>query len=208
MSTPIPDIDLLFRQAILPKMWGRRTTASFGTLPLPSGRLVVADPLELEYSRSWLTVPPGEYNVVFAIEEMEYQGKFYPEVAAVRLNITDATVALWEEAVVDGEVYSHGIDSATACFVDANAAEALRALDDHSMLDIWNGFVNESIRDMVEVPGGTAFFFSTCDDGGLPVYQGLDASGALAAIAVVLPRASFEVGIDYDESFFKRAEEE
>ncbi|SHN47167.1 DUF4241 domain-containing protein [Cryptosporangium aurantiacum] len=104
-----------------------------GELRMPTGRLVAADPYPLEFGNKPFTetVPPGSYPVIIS---------YLPDsgtTAAARLVIRDEPVERWELALCagqdtialgDGEFYGFGVDTGTACFVDAAGADALPAL--------------------------------------------------------------------------------
>ncbi len=157
-----------------------------GTIRLPSGRLVVADP-------GWLftdpvpladTVPPGEYPVdVFRVETWG--------TVACRVRVTDAPVASWHLALLDGddelsfgdgEFNGNPVDTATIGLVDADGVSAYPEAD---VMDVMSRAAEapydtisdrETGTDLVVVPGWT--------DGAYPTWLGRTEDGAIACVVV------------------------
>jgi hypothetical protein len=107
-----------------------------GTLRMPSGRLVAADPGTLEFDGPppfTTTVMPGEYQVLLSllrrVDDPEHE-----RVAAAKLAIRDDPVASWELALLPGAdprflgkeaFFGFGVDSGMVCFFDAIATSAM-----------------------------------------------------------------------------------
>lgn len=117
-----------------------------GTLRLPTGRVVAADPGFVgEQSEPFtVTVPPGEYPVSIASAACEKEvgpagnqtTALEEYVTAVRVLIRDEPAATWEMALRPGQdprmlpagrFFGFGVDSGTGAFLDAAGRQALRA---------------------------------------------------------------------------------
>src|SRR5436190_9443324 len=101
------------------------TPVSVGTLQVPSGEIVVADPF---YFTSHFTHPfrrkvrPGSYPVVLAVAEL---GSWGNRVAFARLRLSSAPVQAWEPAETTEPSQLNtffGVDAGMACFADSQAA--------------------------------------------------------------------------------------
>jgi hypothetical protein len=101
-----------------------------GSIRLPSGRLIAADPgwLDADTPAFTTTVRPGTYPVDVFQATAEYA-----LTVACRVTITGAPVASWhlallegkhELALGDGEYFGNPVDTATLAFVDAAGAAA------------------------------------------------------------------------------------
>jgi hypothetical protein len=173
-----------------------------GTLRLPSGRVVAADPVFLnEDSKPFtVTVPPGDYPVSIgsASCEREY-GKagdrrtaVDEEVTAVRVLIRDEPAVTWEMALLPGQdprmlpaghFFGFGVDGGTGAFLDAVGRRALSAryaaegtsLDDSTVTSAGWTEDPDSGTNMVEYRAGLG-------DGVYPVWIGRDAGGQVVSL--------------------------
>ncbi|MEV0646641.1 DUF4241 domain-containing protein [Phytomonospora sp. NPDC050363] len=163
-----------------------------GELDMPSGRLVACDPGFCEFEQKAFTVQvaPGRYPVVFA-EVEDTDGPRYSPQGAVLLRITDEPVTSWEMALTegqdvrtltDGSFFGFGVDSGTACFVDAANLPVFAALaeeDDDLTSALFPG-------NRLTVPGSDANLIGwSCyfGDGAYPTWIGRDAGGAVVCFA-------------------------
>ncbi|MFE0626404.1 DUF4241 domain-containing protein [Streptomyces sp. NPDC058864] len=169
---------------------------------IPTGRLVVSDPLARDPRELAERIPPGEYALETAVVvgEGEYEGERFPvtEEPAVRLRIRDEPAVAWELALsegedprllLDGHAYGFGTDTAAGGFADAAAWETLSAKvrryyeeqGDVSCEPIGEGY----LRAVDEATGSDLVSFCTGGDGTWPVWLGRDAAGALVSVVVV-----------------------
>ena len=159
----------------------RLTTRSAGPLHLPSGRVVAADPSELDYGEEPFvaTVPPGTYPVTVSIATF-LDDPAHQRVAAARLDITAQPPVRWEMALragqdpLDlgrGEYYGFGVDAGLACFVDEDNRERLA--------DEWQRLAD--LRTVATLAGGDMVAWSSgWGDGVYPTWTGHTDSGAVA----------------------------
>jgi hypothetical protein len=159
-----------------------------GTIRLPSGKLLVADPgwLDTEPKPLTATAPPGEYAVdVFELEE---NGKSAWTVAC-RVTVKDAPVTSWDLALLDGEheldlgdgeFFGNPVDTATLALVDQAGVNAYQRADIdaatageavfHRLSDPKTG------TDLVIVPGWS--------DGAYPVWIGRTEDSAIGCFVL------------------------
>jgi hypothetical protein len=161
----------------------RLSTAPAGMLPLPSGRLVAADPAWLRYDNEpfTVTVAPGTYPVTVSIATFVDDPE-HRRIAAARLDVTDRRVVSRELALRDGqdpldlgagEFFGFGVDAGMACFVDAEAAARLPELD--SDLETFDTDSYAVVGD-----GAVVAWASGWGDGAYPTWIGRDSSGEIA----------------------------
>ncbi|SMD25904.1 DUF4241 domain-containing protein [Kibdelosporangium aridum] len=159
-----------------------------GTIRLPSGRLLVADPawLHTDPKPFATTVPPGTYQVdVFQVTENEKPLTN----AACRVTVKDVPVRSWHLALRDGdqelalgngESFGNPVDTATLALVDAASATAYpqaevdAAMDDNAPYST----ISAKDTDMIIVPGWS--------DGSFPVWLGYADNGALGCFVLDL----------------------
>jgi hypothetical protein len=149
-----------------------------GTIRLPSGRLVVADPAWLDTDATPLavTAPPGEYPVdVFRLPEIGN--------AVCRVTVTDAPVTSWhlamrdgdhELALGDGEYVGNPVDTATLCLVDETGVPAYPRDEIQAAMESGTDpyrTLSAKNTDLVIVPGWS--------DGANPVWLGRTEDGTL-----------------------------
>lgn len=98
-----------------------------GTLALPSGQVVVTDPVELDDCTALMQqVPAGRYPVTICVVPDKHYGDRY---ACLRVKITDAKPVRYDNGMVgtedlteeieDDEFYGFGVDSGLAAIADA-----------------------------------------------------------------------------------------
>ncbi|MGW2962643.1 DUF4241 domain-containing protein [Streptomyces sp. NPDC001220] len=177
------------------------------TLRVPSGRLVVADPLTGTPRELTERIPPGEYRLQTAVlvGEGDYYGEPFPvsEEPLIRLLISDEPAVTWElglaagedpRLLLDGHAYGFGTDAAQGSFADAAGWETLagtfrRYIDgdgDDGVEEVRDG----ALRVTDEKTGGDLVTFCTDGDGSRPVWLGRGASGDVVAVVVVTGRLS------------------
>ena len=165
-----------------------------GTLVLPSGRVTASDVYLFDQPALGRSLPPGRYPVLLLRAE-------YAEgdaVAAAMLRVGPGDPVSWEPATgagvdpstVDPSTFgSYGVDSGTAAFFAAEAADRLDASDEAT----WEAYGEHVTRSLfpsegehrlsAEVfvdptTGANAIAFSSgFGDGGYPAWFGLDEDG-------------------------------
>ncbi|MFD1150917.1 DUF4241 domain-containing protein [Saccharothrix hoggarensis] len=159
-----------------------------GTIRLPSGWLVVADPgwLDADTAPLATTAPPGRYPVdVFRATEENRAAM----TVACRVTVTDAPVTSWhlalregdhELALGDGEFFGNPVDTATLALVDRIGATAYQQAEIEAATADDAPYHTLSARDtdLVIVPGWS--------DGANPAWLGRTADGALACYVLDL----------------------
>ncbi|SCL45115.1 Protein of unknown function [Micromonospora citrea] len=157
-----------------------------GTLYMPSGRLIVADPTSASTTEPLVAaVPPGDYPVsVSILRSLRYPEMGY--VAAARLTITDEPVKAWEPALcpdddptllASDESIGFGVDAGMGCFVDAVAQ--LDEMDEDRYLDALGSDFAAEVT--VAATGANMVVFRTgLGDGGYPKWLGRTEDGRIA----------------------------
>jgi len=170
---------------------------AMGLLEVPTGALVVADPL-VQPDRPPLvrTVAPGRYAVV----AYEAEGR----TAVASLVLSDAPVARWELALIDGqdmaklardEYFGFPVDAGLGSIMDKAASELMlrresaeRAKAGSGHFDYYNNVLAAELpgdgaehifhQPIAGNPANAAIFGSGWGDGFYPAIWGLDAEGA------------------------------
>jgi len=157
-----------------------------GTIRLPSGSLVVADPgwLDTDATPLAVTVPPGAYPVdVFQVTENGSTAR----TVACRVAVTGAPVASWQLALLegdhelamgDGEYYGNPIDTATLALVDHTGVTA------YSRDDIDAVMGSGSVYHTMSAKNTDLIIVSGWSDGAFPVWLGRTTDGALSCFVV------------------------
>ncbi|GGL86801.1 hypothetical protein GCM10010129_33250 [Streptomyces fumigatiscleroticus] len=186
--------------------WGGMTVdrvRHIATLRVPSGRLVVADPMYPDGPRVLTErIPPGAYplQAPVLVGEGDFCGERFPvtEEPVVRLLIRDEPALTWTMALserddprllLDGHAYGFATDGAAGGFADASAWDTLSAKvrryheedDDTAAEPISDG----CLRVTDEETGSDLVSFCTEGDGTWPVWLGRSATGEPVAVAVV-----------------------
>lgn len=113
----------------------RCETREIGEVNLPTGRVVVGDPLvDLSATPLAQRVAPGRYPVIVAIAHLSHKKRVEQRIACAMLRISDRRPVRWVNAVkeapddseweVDG-VFGYGVDTGMGCFASAESAEAI-----------------------------------------------------------------------------------
>ncbi|MET9037732.1 DUF4241 domain-containing protein [Streptomyces mirabilis] len=176
------------------------------TLRLPSGRLVVADPLTEGHSagrRLSERIPPGECLMQAAVVayESQYEDTRTPvkEEVAVRLLLGEEPVASWELAPAEeddvrllreDEIFGFDTDGASGAFADASGWEVLadryqRYLveqEDDAGETISDGYM----RTTDEATDSDLVSFYTGGDGTYPVWLGRASTGKPVCVVVLI----------------------
>ncbi|MFG2941918.1 DUF4241 domain-containing protein [Streptomyces sp. NPDC048282] len=186
--------------------WGELTVdrvEDVTTVRVPSGRLVVADPLYPAAPRELTQpIPPGEYRLQTPVPvgEGDYHGEGFPveEEPLLRLLISDEPAASWEmglgagedpRLLLDGEAYGFVTDAAHGAFADAAGWDPLsgtfrRYYDgegEHGVEEVRTGTMRVADRKS----GGDLVTFCTCGDGAWSVWLGRSASGDVVSVVVL-----------------------
>lgn len=172
-----------------------------GTLRLPTGRVVAADPgwMNEKSEPFTVTVPPGEYAVSIgsaACEETLWTDNgrrvvVSEQVTAVRLLIRDEPAVTWEMALRPGQdprmlpaghFFGFGVDTGTGAFLDAAGRQALRARYE----EVENAQIDrpKEFAWRIENPdsGATMVAFrSGMGDGSYPVWIGRNSEGQVVS---------------------------
>jgi hypothetical protein len=181
-----------------------------GAVHLPTGRVAVADPAFLHAEGCVLMrrVPEGRYGVRLSLATFEETGD--ARVGLAWIEFSNARPVRWEGARFEPtrvfgapvERASFGVDSATACFASAEAAEALREV----MARGWREWFDALAECLQEGPGTTSWgradvdaarglnavvFSSGWGDGSYACWWGFDAQGEVCRLLVDL--AVYEV---------------
>ncbi|MGV9313612.1 DUF4241 domain-containing protein [Streptomyces sp. NPDC003691] len=194
----LPDLHGLLREGSTVTYLGEEYLVSrrdAGTLVLPSGQVVVKDPLTMRADAVPLAVTavPGRYPVVsWALHDPPARPGVHSTAycAALQLVVRDEAVVAWEPAVRRGGgsgAYDHyyAVDRGTACFMDLVAARALGAWDEDRVDRL---IVDRVLYDGTDVvvrqidPGtGANIVISDCGgDGVCGVWVGRTAHGDVA----------------------------
>jgi hypothetical protein len=207
MPIPPPDFDLIFRDGgtFTEEIAGAAviTLTEVGKLELPTGRVVAADPMAGlgDQAEPFVqTVAPGAYPVVVA-RALWTENDGDHRVIAAKLVVRDEPVAAWELALVqdqdpaelgEDEMFGFGVDTATACFVDAAHADLSAALlgaeADEGL--VWDTFIeaeDAAVAAVVTDPDSgqcVAVFNTGWGDGAYPTWVGRTAAGEVACFAI------------------------
>jgi hypothetical protein len=162
-----------------------------GSIRLPSGRLLGADPSWLDTDPPPFTaaVPPGEYPVdVFRIAPRGLRA------VACRVTVTGAPVASWhlalregdhELALGDGEFFGNPVESGTVALVDPAGVPAYSPAEIEKAMD---GVGTEAVcRTVSDQDTGTDMIIvSSSGDGAYPVWLGRTEDGAVSCFVLDL----------------------
>jgi len=153
-------------------------TEKWGTLVVPSGRIVAADAVGPDYYKPFKkTVPPGKYPVI-----LSWNGS---ETCALQVLFSHRKVARWEPAWRMGEKPEKkegknppcfGVDSGMAGLFDAKAAKLADKNDDWH--EIFSSLYQSkhSIEIDPKTGAGMVWCHSGYGDGAYPCYWGFDRS--------------------------------
>jgi uncharacterized protein DUF4241 len=168
-------------------------THAVGTLRMPSGRLMVGDPTNVSGGNPiTVTVAPGEYPADVSLARF-VRSPDHVRPVALRLTVHPEPVASWEMALFpdcdplflsDGQMFGFGVDAGMACFVDADAAEALQeeAVEGEIYLDLDDQEFTEVTSPDTEA--NMVVCHSGWGDGVYPTWLGRTAAGEPAAFVI------------------------
>ena len=140
----------------LDMMAGKRLDRmSLGKVSLPTGRVLVRDPLaylDEEEEPYFQTAPAGEYEAVACV--VAPAGGDCARYAAVRVRFTGREAVRFEEALIgdedlsafqDGEYFGFNVDAGLACICDERTRDAFCAFaggwqDAHPEEDLYDGY--------------------------------------------------------------------
>ncbi|HVK77070.1 MAG TPA: DUF4241 domain-containing protein [Kofleriaceae bacterium] len=159
-----------------------------GTLRLPSGRIVAADPF-LAQPAFTTTVPPGAYPVelLLATYPDDEDGALEERIWLARIVFRREPPVAWALAVIPGQdvltlgrghELGYGVDSGTGCFADGGLFE--RITGDEAIHAGLNQQLDGPTRPAIlrHGDGDADLIGFSCDDGTYPSWFGLDAGGA------------------------------
>ncbi|MFF3404397.1 DUF4241 domain-containing protein [Streptomyces sp. NPDC002659] len=195
----MPDLDSLLHDGATVTYLGEEYVVSrrdAGTLVLPSGQVVVKDPLTMraEVIPLAVTAAPGRYPVVSWVLQTLSRPRAYDVAycAALQLVVRDEPVVAWEPAVWCGDdpaahANFYAVDRGIACFMDLVAARALGTWDEDKVDRV---IVNRVLYDsadacivvqLIDPETEANVVISDCGgDGGYGVWIGHTVDGDLA----------------------------
>lgn len=184
-----------------------------GEVSLPSGKVVVRDPLVYLNSRQepyFIDIPKGNFPVTIAVVKSEEWGNRY---AAVKVKFTEEKPVRYQEALIGNEnlegvqqddYFGFHVDAGLACITDAEALPAFdRFVKEFSGNNLYDDYFAELFRKSYEanpdnqrkggdwinwtIPG-TAYqipmFATGFGDGGYPVYFAYDKNHLICGLYI------------------------
>ena len=157
--------------------------ADAGTLVLPTGRIVVSDPILDPFQKPFtVAVPPGSYPVLLSLIK--------DDVGLVMVHFAEGTPVRWQAANPE----SFGVDSVTGCLMDQKVSRFLRKKAES---DKYERFIRR-FQDAMEEndglwglycfdlqSGANVILFRTWGgDGVFPCYFGRDVQGQLVCLVI------------------------
>ncbi len=207
MSLPPPDLRRVLRDGVeLGRGRLRATTQlhDIGTLEVPSGRLVMDDPLVDPEPPFLVIVPEGAHRVgllVMAVRDTESAEPPDERVALAYVLIDGTRVT---DLLVDGlevqqvvpddeesandlgedEFFGYGVDSGTGCFADADRLMTDAGSEDwqDALLDELDRTARDTWSTAVVSDGGVVAFSSGWGDGVYPSWVVSEVSGRILAV--------------------------
>jgi hypothetical protein len=153
-----------------------------GSISLPSGRIVAADPILDPWRPPFSTsVPPGTYSVHLALADND--------VALVMVLFQEGQPATWKKA----NPQSFSVDSATGCVMDYTLARFLRRKANDGKYDRYSRCFEDALAETDQwanvaldlMPDANIVLFHTLGgDGTFPVFFGYNAERQLACLVV------------------------
>jgi hypothetical protein len=156
-------------------------SADAGPLMLPSGRIVVSDPILDPSNRPFSTsVEPGSYSIHLALDD--------DEVALVMVMFKEGQPITWKRS----KPRDFSVDSGTGCIMDHQVARFLRR---KAKADKYERFIKVFEDALAETGWGSAspiptlwanvFVFRTLGgDGTFPIFFGYDAEGDVICLVI------------------------
>ncbi|MDQ1098756.1 MULTISPECIES: DUF4241 domain-containing protein [Chryseobacterium] len=184
-----------------------------GDVSLPSGKIVVRDPLVFLDSTQkpyFVNAPKGNFPVTIAVAKFEEWGNRY---AAVRVKFTDGQPVRYQEALIGNEnlegvqqddYFGFHVDAGLACITDSEALPAFDAFVNKLNMpnlydDYFAGLFKESYEEHPEhqrqngdwinwtIPGTDyqiPMFATGFGDGTYPVYFGYDKNNSICGLYI------------------------
>lgn len=190
-----PDFCVLLREGAQVSYLGteyRVSCRDAGTLlVLPSGKLVVGDPLTLrpDVVPLGVSLDPGRYRVVYSalqdIEEPRAHDVAYS--AGLAVVLLDEPIVRWESACWEGSMEIgavYAVDRGVAAFMDLETARALVRWTDTQREALIERFGEENVTvEVVDSTTGANVVISDCGgDGAYGVWIGRGAGGEIATV--------------------------
>ncbi len=198
-------------------------TMAIGEVSLPSGKLVVRDPLVTLNAGAkpyLIEAPKGTYPVTIAVVKSESWGNRY---AAVKVTFTNERPVIYREAMVGyenledlkaGDFFSFGVDAGLGCIADVAAlpdfdkffeTQGIENTYDDYFSDLFAQSYNENPKnqraggDWINwtIPGTDyriPMFASGFGDGVYPVYFAYDAQDKVCALYIQFIDIELEAG--------------
>lgn len=203
-------------------------TMDIGQVALPSGKVVVRDPLvylNAGQEPYFLETSKGNFPVTVAVVKSEEWGNRY---AAVKVKFSDERPVLYQEALIGNEnlevvqeddYFGFHIDAGLACITDAEALPAFaRFVEKLNADNLYDDYFAELFRKSYKShPGnqresgdwinwtipGTAYhipmFASGFGDGSYPVYFAYDESGRICGLYIQFIDIALALSDDEEE---------
>jgi len=208
----IPDITRAFRDgATATEPDGRKATISvhaIGDLILTTGRIVACDPFCIvgydDNEPFALAVPPAHYRVLLSMAHFRQSDDpmyRWPRVACAMLRFAEREPVRWEPAKLEpkadgtSEVWGDGypVDAGTGCFMDVDAARALRRwleadASNHDEMVVLFHWAHEAGREWLRITpdpklkANVIMFDTGWGDGLYFSYVGYDDAGEVACL--------------------------
>jgi Protein of unknown function (DUF4241) len=153
-----------------------------GSVVLPTGRIVVSDPILDPFNQPFtIAVPPGSYPVLLSLIK--------DDVALVMVNFAEGTPVRWQATKPE----SFGVDSATGCLMDQKVGRFLRKKAESGKYDnyirrfqdaleendgLWGSYCVDS-----ESGANVILFRTWGGDGHFPSFVGYNAEGEVVCLA-------------------------
>lgn len=155
--------------------------ADAGALVLPTGRIVVSDPILDPFSKPFsVAVAPGTYPVLLSLIK--------DDVALVMVNFAEGSPVRWQRTKPE----SFGVDSASGCLMDHKVCRFLRRKAEDDKYDRYSRRFQDALEEneglwgsycIDRASGANVVVFRTWGgDGTFPSFFGYNASGELVCL--------------------------
>ncbi|GAA4631436.1 DUF4241 domain-containing protein [Actinoallomurus vinaceus] len=171
------------------------TVEYLGELSMPSGRVLVCDPMLVGSDLPALAehIEPGRHPVSVArltTAMADHPEGTWSEIAAMRIVVRDTPAVAWEPALLEGQedpevLYGYPVDTGLACFVDMGANTAFAQQDDpwENLTEVSRGW--DVVPAVVTDPAtghAIAVTHSGAGDGLYPTWIGRDADDEVTCV--------------------------